>query len=79
MQDLQRQTIALLVGSEELADTYVEDSGDIYMARGHFAPKADFMFTTWQVCTIVISPGLTTIHMSSQGFYIDKSLFLTRD
>jgi len=46
--DLQRQTIALLVGSEELADTYVEDSGDVYMARGHFAPKADFMFTTWQ-------------------------------
>lgn len=56
MQDLQRQTIALLVGSEELADTYVEDSGDVYMARGHFAPKADFMFTTWQVSsTIVIS------------------------
>ena len=53
MQDLQRQTIALLVGSEELADTYVEDSGDVYMARGHFAPKADFMFTTWQVSSTI--------------------------
>ena len=39
----------MLVGSEDLANQYVEDSGDVYMARGHLAPKADFMYTTWQV------------------------------
>ena len=42
----------MLVGSEELANQYVEDSGDVYMARGHLAPKADFMYTTWQVSKI---------------------------
>ena len=44
-----RDTIAVLVGSESLADEYVEESGDVYMARGHLAPKADFMYTSWQV------------------------------
>ena len=46
---MQRETIGILVGSEELAEDYVEESGDVYMARGHLAPKADFMYTTWQV------------------------------
>ena len=44
-----RDTIAVLVGSESLAEAYVEQSGDVYMARGHLAPKADFMYTSWQV------------------------------
>ena len=48
-QNIQRETIGVLVGSEDLANQYVEDSGDVYMARGHLAPKADFMYTTWQV------------------------------
>ena len=39
----------MLVGSVDLAEKYVEQSGDVYMARGHFAPKADFMYTSWQV------------------------------
>jgi len=49
--NIQRETIGVLVGSEDLANQYVEDSGDVYMARGHLAPKADFMYTTWQRAT----------------------------
>lgn len=49
--NMQRDTIAVLVGSETLAAEYVEQSGDVYMARGHLAPKADFMYTSWQKAT----------------------------
>ncbi len=46
--DMQRDTIAVLVGSQELAEKYVEETGDVYLVRGHFSPKADFQFTSWQ-------------------------------
>jgi len=49
--NMQRDTIAVLVGSESLADEYVEESGNVYMARGHLAPKADFMYTSWQIAS----------------------------
>ena len=44
-----RETIAVLVGSEDLAGQYIEETGNTYMSRGHLAPKADFMYTSWQV------------------------------
>ena len=37
------------MGSEDLASQYVHETGNIYMSRGHLAPKADFMYTSWQV------------------------------
>lgn len=46
---MQTETIGVLVGSADLAAEYVEQSGDVFMARGHLAPKADFMYTSWQV------------------------------
>jgi hypothetical protein len=40
----------VLLGSEELANDYVNvASGDVYMARGHLAPRADFIYKSWQV------------------------------
>lgn len=40
----QRETIAGLVGSFELASKYIEETSDIYLARGHLAAKADFIY-----------------------------------
>ncbi len=48
--DQQRETIAFLVGSDEMASQYVVDyDSDIYMARGHFSPNPDFIYYAFQV------------------------------
>ena len=52
LQVQQRATIADLVGSEDLANDYVHDNDDFYMARGHLAPNADFVFYSHQVKTL---------------------------
>ena len=44
----QTEVIGRLVGSMDLAEIYVL-GGDIYLARGHLAPNADFMTHAWQV------------------------------
>ena len=44
----QTEVIGTLVGSSDLAEIYVL-GGDIYLARGHLAPNADFMTYAWQV------------------------------
>lgn len=41
---VQRETIAGIIGSFELAQKYVEETSDIFMARGHLAAKADFIY-----------------------------------
>jgi hypothetical protein len=45
----QTATIAQLVGSEELANQYVRVGEDVYLARGHLAPNADFVYYAYQV------------------------------
>lgn len=47
----QTEVIGQIVGSPELADEYVEQSGNVYMARGHLAARADFMYINWQRAT----------------------------
>ena len=45
----QRDAIAEILGSEELANNYVNvQQGNVYLARGHLAPKADFIYKSWQ-------------------------------
>ena len=57
---ISRDTIAVLVGSEDLASQYVHETGNIYMSRGHLAPKADFMYTSWQVIMLDVTFLRTT-------------------
>ncbi|XP_059478930.1 uncharacterized protein LOC132198744 isoform X2 [Neocloeon triangulifer] len=46
----QRATLAQLLGSQELANKYI-GAGDYYLARGHLAARADFVFSSHQRAT----------------------------
>ena len=46
-QNSQKAVIGTLLGSPDLAELYVL-GGDLYLARGHLAPNADFMTYAWQ-------------------------------
>merc|ERR1712142_428712 len=44
----QKETIAGIVRSDELADKYIGDfDSGLFLARGHLAPNADFIFYSW--------------------------------
>lgn len=48
----QRETIAEILQSQELADNLVRDTNSgVYMARGHIAARADFIYGTHQNAT----------------------------
>ena len=38
------------MGSRELAEHYIQ-GGELYLARGHLAPNADFIFDSWRDAT----------------------------
>ncbi|XP_063696032.1 uncharacterized protein LOC134827363 [Culicoides brevitarsis] len=40
----QRQTVAKILKSTELAEKYIQDNTDLYLARGHISAKSDFIF-----------------------------------
>jgi len=48
----QRDALADILGSIDLANKYINvEKGELYMSRGHLAPKADFIYTSWQRST----------------------------
>ena len=47
----QRNTIAKLLGSQELAEKYIKDDNLYFLARGHLAAKADFVYGAEQRST----------------------------
>ena len=59
----QTAVIGTLVGSTDLAEIYVL-GGDIYLARGHLAPNADFMNYAWQVSFLFKTKSLEEFFIS---------------
>ena len=51
----QIQTLTELLGSEELANDYIQEN-EIYLSRGHMAANSDFVYYSYQVGYIVMSP-----------------------
>jgi hypothetical protein len=47
----QRQTISNLLGSTELGDKYIHATNDFFLARGHLAARADFVYGSQQRAT----------------------------
>lgn len=47
----QRQVFAQILGSSVIAAELVQETGDIYLARGHQAAKADYIFGSQQDAT----------------------------
>jgi hypothetical protein len=47
----QRQTISGLLGSTALGDKYIHATNNYYLARGHLAAKADFVYGSQQRAT----------------------------
>ena len=66
----QTEVIGTLVGSSDLAEIYVL-GGDIYLARGHLAPNADFMTYAWQVriCDIM---DMTSFILSGRDIFLHR-------
>ena len=51
--DQQRDTFASILGSSSLADQYLP-GGEYYLARGHLAPNADYIFYSWMDTTFYL-------------------------
>lgn len=78
--------VAELVGSRELAEQYIEESGsNQFMSRGHLAPNADFIFYSWMDATfhfINVAPqwqsfnGVNWVGLENgaRDFVVDKAI-----
>lgn len=51
MRGRQRRTIGSILGSMQLANDLIEESGDLFLARGHLAARTDYIFGTHQQAT----------------------------
>lgn len=49
---VQRKTFGRILGSDKLAEKYLSNTTDLYLARGHLAAKADFVFGAHQLGTM---------------------------
>ncbi len=62
---------------QDLADQYVQDqSSGLYLARGHLAPNADFIFYSWMDASyhfINVAPQWQTFN-GQNWFYLEKAL-----
>ncbi|CAG5093816.1 Protein of unknown function [Cotesia congregata] len=47
----QQETLALILGSQKLANRYIHDRGNYFLSRGHLAAKLDFIFEAQQRAT----------------------------
>lgn len=47
----QIQVFTQILGSQAIAESLVKQTGDVYLARGHQAPKADYIFGSQQDAT----------------------------
>lgn len=85
----QRQTLATILSSQAIADQLVQDvSTGIYMARGHIAARADFIYGTHQNATfwfLVAAPqwqnfndgNWLRIEDSSRNFVAARNIHVT--
>ncbi|XP_012258516.2 uncharacterized protein LOC105687437 [Athalia rosae] len=48
---VQKSTMSLILKSEDLGQTYISSTTNYYFARGHLAPKADFVYGSAQRST----------------------------
>jgi len=81
-QNTQRQTISGLLGSTQLGDQFIDPSTNYYLARGHYAADADFVYGSQQRATfhfVNVSPQWQTFNggnwealESSVRAYADK-------
>lgn len=48
---IQRKTIGRILGSDKLASEIISNTTELYLARGHLAAKADYVFAAQQLAT----------------------------
>ena len=75
----QNRTLARILGSQECAASLLNDSLDMYMARGHLAAKSDFIFAPHQLATfyfINVAPQWQTFNSKNWERVEDASKVL---